>query len=323
MCFPPFCHPAQHVLGCFGLRQGAAGVLVMNGFYGLCLVIVHSLLIGSERPITLDERSARRLGEGDGNWMIQLMDLDIGWGHDLLGFDDQTSQFAGLANGIVIILVCGYMFYNVQAGGLQLPTTTRWFVAFMNLELMLYVGIVLLKLPKLCLMQEQWMPDLHMECPVQKFTYIQRVICITIAASLCIWVFSSFAFSLTFGNVAMDRPEFAMDLENRDAYVTGKSNGLSGMGPSMSSASPYQTRQSLAPPLSLSGRQGISGGSVHAPLSSSASMRASPTSTQAGPQRTSYSIGNIARASSSMVSSTTDRSSNEMQSLIRPPLHVF
>ncbi|OLQ07127.1 hypothetical protein AK812_SmicGene9481 [Symbiodinium microadriaticum] len=46
MCFPPICHPATHVLGCFGLRQGAGGVLVLNALYGLALVIVHALLLG-------------------------------------------------------------------------------------------------------------------------------------------------------------------------------------------------------------------------------------------------------------------------------------
>lgn len=31
-------HTPAEVLGCFGLRQGASGVLVLNALYGLCLV---------------------------------------------------------------------------------------------------------------------------------------------------------------------------------------------------------------------------------------------------------------------------------------------
>jgi len=333
------------VLGCFGLGQGAVGVLVVNAFYGLCLVIVHSLLLGEEKHFDGGESAQappERAGEYQGGrrlmlntpeknddvgWLIQIMDLDIGWGHELMGFDDQTNMIAGLIYGVIIICSCAYMFHAVQTGGgsFGLPATTRWFVAFMNLELLLYVGIVLVKLPKLCKMQVEFMPTLTMECSVQKFMFLQRAVFLLTAASLCIWVFSSYAFSITFGNVQMDNPEFADHLEMRDAAITGKPPpGSMGLGPAppyqTRGTPPYQTRQSLAP---QSGRASLVGPAVQA-ASSFRSTRSSPTTMPPpGGGRTSYNIGSMARAGSSMVSTTSERSNPETQSLIKPPLHVY
>ncbi|CAE8619658.1 unnamed protein product [Polarella glacialis] len=362
MCFPPFCHPATHVLGCFGLRKGAAAVLVLNASYGLALVVVHALLLGerdpgeaggsSEQAAQPSYQSAERnrdyggrrlAGSSSTGWLIQLIDLDIGWGHRLLDMDDQTNLVSGLMYGIVVILFCGYMFYQVQhTGSGSLPTTTRWCVAFMNLEMLLYVGLCFVKFEKLCQMQAMYMPDLDMKCPVQRYMYLERVIIYIIAGSLCIWIFSSFAFSLTFGHtMAMDRPEFAHELDTRDAMVTGNGSdphgqfggpGGAGLGPS-----PYQTRQNLAQHggSAAASRHSLVGGAVHAQSFQSQSMR-DPRSMPAhgqsmpahghSPQRTSYNIGNMARAGSSMVSTTSDLSHqghSEMQSLIKPPLHVF
>lgn len=331
MCFPPICHPATHVLGCFGLRQGASGVLVLNALYGLCLVIVHALLLGE-----VDKEPSPRHGslrgrmeggrpmepipgppiENGVGWLIQLLDLDIGWGHRLFGFDDQSDLIAGLIYGVLIIVVCAYTFHQINSirlGGecVNLATASRWFVAFMNLELLLYVGLVLVKLPILCKMQVEFMPNLAMECEVQRFMFLQRVLCNLVAASLGIWVFSSYSFSLTFGNVSMDQPEFADQLEMRDAAFSGKfPEDRLGPMPQTSFAPPYQTRQSLAPPP----RQ-----SLAPPQSAPRSLNAAPRASQGS--RTSYHIGSMARAGSSMVSSTSG--DPETQALIKPPLHVF
>jgi len=339
MCFPPFCHPAQHVLGCFGLRQGAGGVLVINAFYGLALVVVHALLLGEvgkddaggevggqATPAAAPaqeayggRRMAEERNEGVG-WLVQIIDLDIGWGHRLMGFDDETNLVAGLIYGIVIICVCAYMFHSVQTGGggLGLPTTCRWFVAFMNLELLIYVGVVLVKLPELCKMQAKYMPNLNMECSVQRFMFLQRMAVYITGASLCVWVFASFAFSLTFGNAAMDRPEFQHELDYRDAVNTGKAPPQSHHGPptGLAPPSPYQTRHDTRHSVSPPTRQSLVGGAVHAP--SFQSQRSG-----AGAHRTSYNIGSMARAGSSYVSTTSDNSHPETQALIKPPLHVF
>ncbi|CAE7278833.1 unnamed protein product [Symbiodinium natans] len=351
MCFPPICHPATHVLGCFGLRQGAGGVLVLNALYGLCLVIVHALLLGeidkeqgaqgaADRHVVNPGMQPRQglpqlpppvKNEGVG-WLIQLLDLDIGWGHRLLGFDDQSDLIAGLVYGIIIICICAYTFQQINAprvGGecVNLPTVSRWFVAFMNLELLLYLGLVAIKLPLLCKLQAEFMPNLGMECEVQRFMFLQRVLFLTVAASMCIWVFSSYAFSLTFGNVTMDQPEFAEQLDIRDAALTGKmdygppgmasmnGNGLGPGGPPRRPASiapAYQTRHSLSPPTGAPQRNLMGA----PPAASFQSGRGG-----GGGSRTSYHIGSMARAGSSMVSSGSG--DPEMQALIKPPLHVF
>ena len=75
------------------------------------------------------------------------MDLDIGWGHRLFGFDDQSDliagnrdllglkkPIAGLIYGVVIILVCAWTFHQINSirmGGecVALPTASRWFGA--------------------------------------------------------------------------------------------------------------------------------------------------------------------------------------------------
>ena len=46
-------------LGCLGLKQGANGVLVLNSLYGLCLVIVHALLLGE-----VDKEPSRPMHRG-------------------------------------------------------------------------------------------------------------------------------------------------------------------------------------------------------------------------------------------------------------------
>eukprot|EP00930_Biecheleria_cincta_P039940 TRINITY_DN27408_c0_g1_i1.p1 TRINITY_DN27408_c0_g1~~TRINITY_DN27408_c0_g1_i1.p1 ORF type:complete len:443 (+),score=23.16 TRINITY_DN27408_c0_g1_i1:40-1329(+) len=429
MCFPPYCHPAHHVFGCLGLRQGAAGVLVVNALYGLCLVLVHALLLGEAKPdvyvhsiriqdeglresrdqetggreeanadldsqqnryrnhedrktddpkerdrydrrlwdyvvyrpdsskhdsqafpqdfhnynnlragVKTDAMStagstlrilhaqpsktllSRRLAESDSSgWMLEIMDLDLSWGHKLMGFDNQSNLVAGLAYGLVIITICSLMFYNLHAGGPNLPAHSRWFIAFMNVEMLLYVGLVLIKLPRLCRLQSEWMPGLYMNCPVQRFAFFQRASCIVIVGSFCIWIFSSFSYSLTFGHGAvLDHPDFGHQLDHRDAHITGKH--ANGAGPPYG-AGPHGPQHSQAPP----SRQSISSG-VHAPQPHNAPRGMVPLASlppprpQRNPQRTSYHIGNMARAGSSTVSYDSD---NELQPLIKPPLHIF
>lgn len=323
---------------------------MLNALYGLALVIVHALLLGeidkgdvghghgaAMHPQGLPTLPSSVKNEGVG-WLVQLLDLDIGWGHRLLGFDDQSDLIAGLVYGVVIICICAYTFQQINAprvGGecVNLPTVSRWFVAFMNLELLLYLGLVAIKLPLLCKLQAEFMPNLGMECEVQRFMFLQRSLFLTVAASLGIWVFSSYAFSLTFGNVAMDQPEFADQLDLRDAEFTGQKlpgygpPGMGSLGPrggtgppgrgsaSLASMPPaYQTRHSLSPPMGAPQRSLMGA----PPVASFQSGRGGGGGGGGGGgSRTSYNIGSMARAGSSMVSSGSG--DPEMQALIKPP----
>eukprot|EP00913_Durusdinium_trenchii_P026443 g24809.t1 len=184
------------------------------------------------------------------------------------------ANLRGLIYGVVIILVCAYTFHqinSVRIGGecLNLPTASRWFVAFMNLELLLYLGLVLVKLPLICRMQAEFMPNLTMECEVQRFMYLQRVVCSIIAASLCIWAkFNMLKRTEAVAPTLLRSERLARKLPDGPnglsgpgpggpgGFGGGPGNGLAGNGlasgrmgrSSFAAGAPYPTRQSLAPP---------------------------------------------------------------------------
>lgn len=323
MCFPPFCHPATHVLGCLDLRQGSAGVLIINAIYGICLIVIHSLLLGepqaavptpAQSPYPSAVPVAIKPGDGS-HWFLQLMDMDISWGHNLMGLDNETNLVGGLVYGIIIVLLCGYMFYAIFQAGATLPTTTRWFCAFMNLELIVYVGLAIIKIPKLCKMQATYLDDLYMECKVLQLTFVERAIALLIAGSLCTWIFSSFAYNIGQNySGTYERANLAnvMDDPSQIRRPGGLSSQLSLSGRDMS----LMSRHNLAGVSQMPNpRFDMVGGPVSVAAGGSVRM-------PAGQQRTSYNIG-MARASSSHVSSTTDRSYPEMQALIKPPVAIF
>lgn len=316
-------------------------VLCFNGMYGLSMVVVHALLLGDmpevgEIPYHTDppSRSGNRylsdaspdaLGEDiHHEWLLQLMDLDIGWSHELLGFDDESCLIGGLIYGVIVTLSCGYMFHAVLTGGSYLPMTSRWFVAFFNLEIVLFVGLALAKLPKLCKIQDKFLPRLEMNCNVLRFLYLQRVAIMTLVAGFGCWVFSSLAYFLAFGFQAIDRPEYADHLEMHDNQADAQQGrsapqmGMMGGTPSHTqlqsfNRSPVGEAVNVGPRSSFAQRGARSlGGSAM-----STRMPPGPYAGGGGGGRTSY---NIPRASSSM---TTATSQAETQALIKPPVAVF
>lgn len=328
MCFPPFCEPATHFLGCFSLKHGAATVLVVNAAYGLCMVVIHAILLGKLGEYEEDSHHER--GEhafGEHRWMRDLVDLDFSWGHRLLGFDDASCLFAGLVYGIVIIVACGYMFNEVHNGGSKLAMTSRWFVAFMNLEIFLYVTLVLVKLPKLCKLQDRYLPQLEMKCELQRFLYLNRVVVILIIAGVCCWIFSSLSYFLMFGfNTPIDHPDHARMLDLHEQQLAAQRQ-QSKAPPSNASlqrgGAPPSTRQSLVGAPVSTVRGSMAHGSVHPSLPvPRTSMRPGSVagSMRGAPSRTSYTIP---RASSSMVTSASDYSHPETQSLIKPPVAIY
>mmetsp|Transcript_88025 Transcript_88025/g.226985 ORF Transcript_88025/g.226985 Transcript_88025/m.226985 type:complete len:376 (+) Transcript_88025:120-1247(+) len=375
MCFPPFCQPATHFLGCFGLRHGAAIMVAANALYGLSLVVLHALLLGEteEPPGLAEERLLRRLydhlaedgmrpGEVGGmpgsefathsgrprhptesestswgrehqhtSWMLQFVDLDIGFGHQLFGLDDSTNLISGLVWGVVVVAFSVYALQAVLSPGAAPARTSRWMVALLHFELMLFVMVSLAKLPKLCKMQELYLHHLEMECGVLKFIFVERVVFMLIIASLCTWVFSSYAFVLTLGHGAayqMDKPEYSSQVElqaggdAKGAYMTRGPPASMGAGPGPGFGSSMAGGHPAAP----ASRHSMSmvGGAVRA---GSHSLRPPPHSSSYASQgpahSTSYNVGRMPRASSSMQTSSTARGDPEMQSLIRPPVAMY
>mmetsp|Transcript_109581 Transcript_109581/g.349579 ORF Transcript_109581/g.349579 Transcript_109581/m.349579 type:complete len:274 (-) Transcript_109581:237-1058(-) len=233
LCAPPICQPATHFLGCFSLRIGATVALSLDFFYGLALVILHALLLGSvheprsERQHEVGETREASFVTGSiedadrqkTGWALQYADLDFGFGHQLLGLPDQVNMVAGLIYGVVVILVTSYMLQPLFASGDRgrVPSTARFFTNFIHLQLFLYIFIALVKLPKLCSpIQKVYLTHLYMECHVLWFVYIKDVVVIVVLASFSIWMFSSFSFVLTFGHNAHQavRPECGFGLDS-------------------------------------------------------------------------------------------------------------
>lgn len=322
MCFPPFCAPATHFLGCFSLRIGAGVVLVLNAGYGLSLIVVHALLLGEDKDIASAAATTTPTALGaapsptttpvaeevDSGWHLQLMDLDISWGHELLRFDDYSCLLCGLIYGVIIVVLSGLMFHATMSHASYLAVAARWFVAFMHLEMIMFVGLMMAKLSKVCSIQEVYMPKLEMNCDVLQFLYLERCAVMLVAAGVCSWVFASMTYLLTFGNQPVDRADFAqhLDMPSRDALHDAEMasrdalvpRGLQpGEGPSI--------RMPIGEPL----RTGFQG-----------SMRS--MSAAASPQRTSY---HIPRAVSHASSAT--RGSNHgtgiSHSLVRPPVAIY
>lgn len=229
-------------------------MLVFNSMYGLCMMVLHALSLGggllvaqkgsedtSESRSEDTSESRRRRGgniddrrlagdivlpdDASHEWLLQLIELDLGWVHTPLGFDDGTCLIGGLVYGLVIFCLSGYMFHAVRSGGSNLPMTSRCFVAFMNLEISIFICLALTKLPHLCEIQAKFYPKLHMECPVLRFTFLQHVTSMTLLAGFGCWIFSSFSYFLAFGFQEIDRPEYADHLEIHDHHAASQEGG--------------------------------------------------------------------------------------------------
>jgi len=384
LCAPPLCQPASHFLGCFSLRTGAAVVLAGDASYGLSMVVLHSLLLGevkepaSEKIRESQAAADRRLQAGVGMpaasasavatggavagqetpWYLQFLDLDIGFGHQLLGLSDQMNIVSGLLYGIVVTGVSLYVLQAVVSGSAKLPSISRMFTSFAHLQILLYVFISLIKLPKLCKpIQKEYLPHLYMECTILWFIYIQRVIIGVVVASFATWVFASFSFVLTFGHgahTAIDRPDYtsSLDLNPRgdqqgghdDGYpakppMGGGPPGTGGYGPPRGYAGGgggyrgYEggggggpPRSSMAPPA----RHNLVGPATHAPSydhrgGDNGYDRGGPSMSRVpqGGGGQSYNVGRMPRASSSMQTSSTAHSHNEQHPLIKPPVAIY
>jgi len=316
-------------------------VLIVNGAYGAIMVIIHALLLGVEDAVpptsttTIDPHAAAPSGSSsDGSvattslgptvspgssqshWFLQLVDLDIGWGHDLLGFDDFTCLMGGLIYGVLVVTLSGLMFNSLHSstgGQVSLAMVSRWFVAWLNLEIALFIGLVFCKLPKLCVFQQEYLPALAMDCELLRYLYLQRVVVFLSTAGLVTWVFSSMAYLLSFGNTVIDHPQFRESMELQDAHARAAAQGQG--APFQSGGQPMMSQQSQQ------FRRGIVGEPTGVGSYPPGSMSRLPMSSQNA--RPSYSIrgNNFPRNGSSAISSASTQA--ETHALIRGPTTVY
>jgi hypothetical protein len=149
-----------------------------------------------------------------------MLDFDVGWGHRLLGFSDHVNLVSGLVYGIVIIVTCAMLLFAILMStaesetGSSLPHTSRWFVFFLNLQVLFYILLVMCKLPRLCYIKDHYYPSLDLDCGFLRYLLLEHAVFIISFASFCIWIFSSYAYVLTFGDSSgADKPNFSQQLE--------------------------------------------------------------------------------------------------------------
>lgn len=338
MCTPPFCEPVTHCFGCVSLKTGATAILVLDAFYGLVLVIVHALLLGEVGELemlviattTAGGSSADYRGDsspspalrGGGssatlltNWYLQMLDLDLAFAHNLLGFSDYWCLLVGLTYGILVLLICSYTLHAVIHGGPATHAATRWFVAFAHFQLAAYCALALVKVGKVCADQSKFLPMLAMSCQVLRYEYLEQCAVRLVLGALCCWVFASYAYLLSHGAV----PEAPKDPIRAYSLVQGGQMSVRNVAPQASTVQ----RSIQAPSVSMSAGA-YQQRSIMPETGFPSSMRYAPTSVTMPAQGGAYHSGSYAqrpsfsasmpRATSSMVTTTGDPA--EMQSLI-------
>lgn len=227
MCTPPFCEPARRCLGCISLKNGAAMIILLNGCYGILLVMVH-MFISQEPPKDYGLMAAPT----DGSMMTtasplekvltdhstfsvykQILDLDYGLAHGILGLNDGYLCTLGFIYGITIFGFSSFVLYTVLAVTRTAAVISRWFMMFLHLELIIYVITVLIKLPLLCQMKQHYLTLMDMDCSVLWYMFFERAAFRIILMSLCCWVFSSFAYLLAWGDAGIHDASLGDDID--------------------------------------------------------------------------------------------------------------
>eukprot|EP00747_Dinoflagellata_sp_TGD_P052315 gnl/TRDRNA2_/TRDRNA2_147828_c0_seq4.p1 gnl/TRDRNA2_/TRDRNA2_147828_c0~~gnl/TRDRNA2_/TRDRNA2_147828_c0_seq4.p1 ORF type:complete len:347 (-),score=36.53 gnl/TRDRNA2_/TRDRNA2_147828_c0_seq4:100-1140(-) len=219
MCTPPFCEPARICLGCISLRTATAMTIVINAVYGLIMVVVHALLIGEiaqsatagegGREIYIGGENEHTSGRAYGTtsrkegWLLQILDLDIAWAHNLLGFDDFSCIVGGMIYGIIIVCFCIFTL-NTVLGPFTNVTVARWYAAFMHLEILIHIALMFCKFPVLCHLREMYLPLMDVNCSLLRFTFVERAVTLLLVASLLCWIVSSFVHLVSLGDPVVD-----------------------------------------------------------------------------------------------------------------------
>eukprot|EP00929_Paragymnodinium_shiwhaense_P105932 TRINITY_DN7097_c0_g1_i5.p1 TRINITY_DN7097_c0_g1~~TRINITY_DN7097_c0_g1_i5.p1 ORF type:complete len:332 (+),score=41.47 TRINITY_DN7097_c0_g1_i5:168-1163(+) len=330
MCFPPFCEPARRFMGCFSLRIGASVVLFLNFLYGFALVVTHANQLGTEAKVDLDTDptpQGRRLGAPPPpakpaapagpatSWFMQILDLDIGFGHQLLGEDDYFCLVLGLLYGLCILLLSGCMFQQVHSKSPNLPMFSRWFVALMNFEIVMYIGLVLAKSQSVCTMTIKFFPLLKMNCDVLKFLYMKDAVILLTLGGFCTWIFSSLAYFLAFGFDAVETPYVAEHMDIHDAAHEGRGGVMPGLGMYDRARVGTRVQPSRVSSMAMVGPAVTTAGSHRLP------SQARIPKAYAGPVSSGY---HIPRATSSMASSAPSvrNLAGEAYPLIRGPTAI-
>merc|ERR1719498_1724604 len=147
-----------------------------------------------------------------GNWFAQVVDLDLAWAHGVLGLGDWYLCMLGLLYGVVIIAFSLFVLHAVITYSRTSGVITRWFMMFLHMELILYIALVLIKMPLLCKAKHHFLTLMNEDCSVLRFMFFERAASRIIIGSLCCWVFSSFAYLLAWGDAGVDDATLGDDM---------------------------------------------------------------------------------------------------------------
>lgn len=338
-------------------------IVLLNVLYGFLMVVIHMFIFrerssimgamkvhaGQAGPGGVGGVTAAPAvipgGDGGGitsrhksNWYLQILDLDIAWAHGVLGLGDWYLCMLGLLYGILIIGFSIFVFHGVITYSRTAGVVTRWFMMFLHFELILYVALVLVKVPLLCKAKRHFLTLMNEDCSVLRFMFAERAMSRIILGALCCWVFSSFAYLLAWGDAAVDDPTLAdgdldqdrqrgrggshlatrpelgnrvYPLEEVRTGTRGSFDRVSHVGdPVAVSGSPYTNYAGAA-------RYAGAASHVLPPVSGAGSFASAGR--YAGAQQQQYIMP---RASSSIQSNYTDVSQQERQMLIKPPIVI-
>lgn len=222
MCLPPLCSPAQQCFGCGSLRRGAIVVLCLDALYGVVMIVLHAYLLSEDVIVTPQSKQtfqdqATNHARGEFNWFLQVLDVDLSWGHRLMGLKDDQCLLAGLLYGVAVLASCMLALASVwgrqedqqrllEVGGgpggwgrgrgaeIYRPWLPRWFIVFAHSQVIAYIFQVMTKFNKLCDLRHDYYPSIEANCSVLRFQYVQRA-CLGVAASMLgLYVLGSFAY---------------------------------------------------------------------------------------------------------------------------------
>jgi len=173
--------------------------LLLDFWYGILNVVLHAILIREDHAqtngvVTSGSRGFSGYSISRNHWLVQFVDLDLSWGHRLMGFSDFPCLIAGLIYGIVVIVVVAFTINSLCGRTEGTAWVARWFVVFAHFQLVAYLAVNLAKYPQLCKLRREFYPSLEATCDVLRFAFVERCAFGLFLASMVLWIVGSFAY---------------------------------------------------------------------------------------------------------------------------------
>jgi hypothetical protein len=110
-----------------------------------------------------------------------------------------------------IFAFSGFVLHAVFTAPRTAAVTARWFMVFLHIELLLYIALIIIKLPLLCTIKNHFLQLMKEDCNVLRFMFLERGVVRVCVGSLACWVFSSYAYLLAWGDPVVYDPTLQAD----------------------------------------------------------------------------------------------------------------